>query len=68
MCSVRSSVFLIWQETQTEGKEQVFLEHLPSAMLNAGCSDSSALADLSQACKGQDDIFLLHLKTEAQRG
>lgn len=50
-----------------EGKEQVFLERPPSALLNAGCSDTSAHADLSQDCKGQDDVFLLHLKTEAQR-
>lgn len=28
---------LIWQETQTDGKKQAFLEHLPSAMLHEGC-------------------------------
>lgn len=59
---------LIWQEIQMEGKKQAFLEHLPSAMLHEECFDTSAHPSLLLDCEGEDDLFCLYLKTEAQKG
>lgn len=56
---------VVWQESQMEGKKQVFLEHLLSAGLHAGCFDTTAHPDLPQDCKG-GDIFLPYLRLRSR--
>lgn len=59
-----SGVVCVWSSGRKPSgrKETGVSDHLPRARLQAGFFDTTARPGLPQDCKGEDDIFLPHLR------